>query len=85
MATVTIDDETIDDNDPCAVAAALRRVELQVVTGGAVIRSRFGDDEVNWSAANINRLREKIADYERRCAAKNGCRTRFAKRARFIR
>lgn len=85
MATITIGDETVDIDDQCAVAAALRKVELQVVAGGNVVRTRFGNDEVQWSAANLGHLRDLIADYERRCAAKTGCRTRFAKRARFIR
>jgi hypothetical protein len=82
---VTIDGTEIDLENPCAVASALRKVELKVATGGGVVMTRFGDDEVRWSATNLSGLRDLIADYERRCAAQTGGRTRYAKRLRFVR
>jgi hypothetical protein len=82
---VTINGVSVDIEDPCAVAAELRKVELQVVTGGGVVMTRFDDEEVRWSAANLGRLRDLIDDYDRRCNLKNGVRTRYAKRMRFVR
>lgn len=77
----------VDLDDPCAAAKALRQIELQLVTGGGVVKSRFGDDEVQWSdtASSRKRLQELIDDYTRQCAAKQGIRTRYAKRLRFVR
>lgn len=76
----------VDLDDPCAAVKALRKIELQMVTGGQVVMSRFGDDEVRWSdsASSRARLKELIDDYTRQCAAKQGIRTRYAKRLRFI-
>ena len=82
---VTINGVAVDMDDPCAVATELRKVELQVVTGTGVVMTRFGDDEVRWSNANLDRLRDLIGDYERRCNLKSGIRTRYAKRLRFVR
>ncbi|TPK15178.1 hypothetical protein FJ872_19460 [Mesorhizobium sp. B2-5-9] len=82
---VIINGVIVDINDPCAVAAELKKVELIVVTGGGVARSRFGLDEVQWNAANLGRLRELIQRYECACAAKSGKRLRYAKRMRFVR
>lgn len=82
---VTINDTSVDMDDPCVMATELRKIELQVVTGAGVVMTRFGDDEVRWSNANLDRLRDLIGDYERRCNLKNGIRTRYAKRMRFVR
>lgn len=82
---VVINGVSVDMDDPCAVATELRKVELQVVTGTGVVMTRFGDEEVRWSNANLGRLRELIGDYERRCSLKSGIRTRYAKRLRFAR
>ena len=73
----------IDLDSPCEVAKALRKIELQIVSGGGVVMARFGDDETRWSNANLGRLRDLIDDYERKCAAASGKRTRYAKRLRF--
>lgn len=75
----------VDLDDPCAAASALRKIELKMITGGQVVMSRFGDDEVRWSdsASSRARLKELIEDYTRQCAAKQGIRTRYAKRLRF--
>lgn len=81
--TVEINGVSVDFADPCAIALELRKVELIIATGGAVAMTRFGDDEVRWSAANSEKLAQLIARYEGQCAAKTGRRTRYAKRARF--
>lgn len=85
MDMVEINGAQVDFDDPCAVAKALRKAELAIVTGGGVATTRFGDDEVRWHAGNITRLREMISHYEGQCAAKSGRRVRFAKRMRFAR
>ncbi|NEV79424.1 hypothetical protein DYI24_20530 [Rhodopseudomonas sp. BR0C11] len=82
---VTINGASVDFDDPCAVAAALKRAEMEITLGGGVIAARFEDHEVSWTAANLSRLQDLIADYERKCAAAQGVRTRYAKRLRFIR
>lgn len=81
---VQIGDEQVDIEDPCAVVTALRKVELQLATGGGVVRARFGEDDVQFSAASMAALRDMIARYERLCAEKSGQRTRFARRIRFV-
>ncbi|NMG39818.1 hypothetical protein GRZ55_11240 [Chelativorans sp. ZYF759] len=85
MDTVEINGVQVDFDDPCAVAKALRKAELAIVTGSGVATTRFGDDEVRWHAGNLARLRELISQYEGQCAAKTGKRVRFAKRMRFVR
>lgn len=82
---VVINGITVDINDPCAVVLELKKVELTIVTGGAVAMTRFGSDEVQWTAANLGRLRELIQRYEHDCAARSGRRPRYAKRMRFVR
>jgi hypothetical protein len=85
MTPVVINGVTVDMDDPCAVAKELRKAELILVSGGGVIRTRFGNDEVQWSTTNLGSLRELISRYDRECLATNGCRTRYAKRVRFVR
>lgn len=82
---VEIGGAMVDADDPCAVAAALRKVELVVATGGGVSMTRFGSDEVQWTMANVGRLGALIARYENACATKSGRRLRYAKRMRFTR
>jgi hypothetical protein len=82
---VVINGVTVDINDPCAVAAELKKVELIVATGGAVALTRFGSDEVQWTRADLGSLRGLIGRYEGACAAKSGKRLRYAKRMRFVR
>ena len=81
---VKIDDVDVDFDDPCAMARALRKVEIRIVSGAGVVRTKFGNDDVQWSNANVAGLRDLISDFERKCAAKSGTRTRYAKRVRFI-
>lgn len=81
---VEIDGAFVDFDDPCAMARALRKVEIKIVSGAGVVRTKFGNDDVQWSNANAAGLRALIEDFERKCAAKSGIRTRYAKRVRFI-
>ena len=81
---VEIDSALVNFDDPCAMARALRKVEIKIVSGAGVVRTKFGNDDVQWSNANVAGLRELIGDFERKCAALSGNRTRYAKRVRFI-
>jgi hypothetical protein len=80
---VQIGDDQVDMDDPCAVVAALRKVRLQLAAGGGVVRARFGEDDVQFSASSMPALRDLIAEYEGLCAAKSGHRRRYAKRIRY--
>lgn len=82
---VEIDGNSVDMEDPCAIVLALQAAELKIATGGGVVMTQFNEhNEVRWSAANVAKLSELIAVWERRCATKNGQRTRYAKRMRFV-
>jgi len=72
MTAVIIGGVSVDTDDPCAVAAQLKVVRLTVVTGGSVTMTRFDQDEVRFSPANLPMLDAAIADYERQCAVKSG-------------
>lgn len=75
----------IDMDDPCAVAGALRTVELKITTSGGVVMTRFSENnEVRWGRADLDGLADLIARYDRLCKAKSGRRSRFAKRMRFV-
>jgi hypothetical protein len=82
MANVMIGGVSVDIEDPCAIAAQLKVVRLQVVIGETVSMTRFDQDEVRFTPSNLAALDVAIADYERQCALKNGAaRTRGARRA----
>lgn len=67
----------------CRCAAALRKVQLQLAAGGGVVRARFGDDDVQFSASSMSALRDLISYYEGLCAVKSGGRARYAGRIRY--
>ena len=81
--TITIDGESIDINEPCAVLTALRKAELRVAVGESVSMTRFGEDEVRFSSANAGRLEKLIAHYERLCDRASGKRRRHAMNVRW--
>lgn len=82
---VNINGVSVDLDDPCAVAAELKKVELLVASGGGVARTRFGNDEVQWTGSNLTKLQPIIDRYQRACDIRNGvCRRRYAKRMRFV-
>lgn len=76
--SVEIGGVSVNVNDPCAVVTELKKAQLVIATGGSVSMTRFGEDEVRFSAANLTALKSLIADYEAQCARKSGQRTRFA-------
>jgi hypothetical protein len=81
---VDIDGVMIDMDDPCAVVSALRAVELKLSVSGAVVMTRFSaNNEVRWGHADVGKLGDLIAKYERMCDRQAGRRTRYAKRMRF--
>lgn len=82
---VVINGVSVDLDDPCAVAAELKKVELIVASGSGVARTRFGNDEVQWTAANLTKLQALISRYDGACAVRAGNRLRHARRMRFVR
>ena len=69
---VDIAGRQVDIDDPCLVASALKAARLQIASGGGVVVTRFGDDEVRFSSANLDRIDRLIADYDGQCAIKTG-------------
>ncbi|WP_037373560.1 gpW family head-tail joining protein [Sediminimonas qiaohouensis] len=72
--------------DPCQEAIDLRKIKRDLVTGREVSSTRFGEDEVRFTKADLGRLDAMIADADRQCAIQSGerpKRTRFAKGVRF--
>ena len=49
---IEIDGVEVDLDSPCEVVRALKKVEIKITIGGGVARTRFGEDEVQWSASN---------------------------------
>lgn len=75
---VTIGGVAVDINRPCDVLVELRKAQLSVATGETVSMTRFGQDEVRFTAASAERLEKLIATYEGLCAKSQGRRRRFA-------
>lgn len=72
--------------DPCARAERLRAVRDALMTGQAVIETRYGDRAVRYAQADRAGLDREIAAAETACMALSGAtpkRTRFARGARF--
>lgn len=70
---------TVDINNPCAVLAELRKVEIAIATGETVAMTRFGEDEVRFTEASGARLEKLIGTYERLCARASGQKPRSAR------
>lgn len=81
---VSIGGVTVDLNDPCAVLTELRKAQLAIATGESVAMTRFGQDEVRFTATSSARLDKLIVTYEGLCAKAQGRRNRFAARAIWI-
>lgn len=66
--------DTIDYQDPCAVAQALREVIAKRVLagGGDVLETRAGDEMVKYGSMPLADLRAELSRYERECAIKQG-------------
>lgn len=78
---------TLDENDPCATAAALRQVYANLISGGASQSVSFKagpngvERTVTYHSANATALKALITEYEQKCAALKGGRPRrFAMR-----
>lgn len=77
-ATVTIGGVSVAIGRPCDVLAELRKAQLKIATGESVAMTRFGEDEVRFTAASSARLDKLIETYERLCARCQGSRRRHA-------
>ena len=76
----------IEPVDPCVEAADLRRVRRDLITGQAVSETRFGEDMVKFTRADLGRLDTLIAEADAQCAIQRGekpKRRRYAMGARF--
>ncbi|MGY6705915.1 hypothetical protein [Roseinatronobacter sp.] len=72
--------------DPCIEAAELRKIRRDLVTGEKATSTRFGEDEVRFTKADLGRLDGLIAEADKKCAMLEGRapkRTRYAMGARF--
>lgn len=65
----------IDMADPCAVYPVLEAAYYRLLAGENVVRSKFGDEEMQFSIADAKVLEKKIADLKAQCRAKNSGRT----------
>lgn len=75
-----------DPVDHCAEAADLRRIKKELITGRAVSETRFGEDFIRYTKADLGRLDALIAEADRLCSIDTGSnkkRTRYAMGARF--
>lgn len=66
----------IDMTDPCQVWPKLEETYLQLLAGESVVRSKFGEEEVQFSAINISSLKAKIAELKAECSAMHSRRPR---------
>ncbi len=83
MTDITIGGQTIDADDPCAVASALRAIRLRVVAGESVAETMIRDPatqrQVVFTPTNLATLDKAIADYAAMCeSARSGTRKRRA-------
>ncbi|CRL09742.1 hypothetical protein J7363_04015 [Phaeobacter italicus] len=83
LNSVRIGKQIVDINDPAAVAAALRRVQLQVVAGDKRETVRIDGEEVTFTRANSEQLERLIKFYEDRASKVSGKRRRFAMGLRY--
>lgn len=66
----------IDMSDPCAVWPIMQKALDRLLVGENVVRSRFGEDEVQFSTTNIAALKTRIAELKAECRAKKSRRPR---------
>lgn len=83
MSDIKIGKETVDMADPCAVAAALRKVELRLVAGAVAETIEIDGERLTYTRASSTGLTRLIGEYEGKCAALSGKRRRFAKTIRY--
>lgn len=80
VTPVKINGATVDLDDPCAMATALRAVRMKRIAGEAVeeseIQSPVMKQRVKLASTSLTDLDQEIARLDRACAAKGGvCRT----------
>lgn len=76
MAGSSSDISAVDQNDPCAVAAALRAALFTILAGQNESRVRFRngdiDEDVTYGTANIPELRKELVRQDGLCAVSRG-------------
>lgn len=80
---IKIGKDAVDMADPCVVAKALRKVELRLVSGSVAETVEIDGERVTYTRANSTWLTRLIGEYEGKCAALSGKRSRFAKTIRY--
>ncbi len=80
---IKVGNQTVDMEDPCAVAKALRTVELRLVAGAVAETVEIDGERVTYTRASSTDLTRLIGEYEGKCAALSGKRSRFAKTIRY--
>lgn len=87
MSVMKIGTETVNMNDPCAMAVALTKVRIRLSAGQLRETVRMDGEEVVFQRANLGDLKSLIAEYEAECRRSRGGttikRNRYAKRFRF--
>ncbi|KIC42232.1 hypothetical protein RA27_02245 [Ruegeria sp. ANG-R] len=87
MSVMKIGTETVNMDDPCAMAVALKKVRIRLSAGQLRETVRMDGEEVVFQRAKLDDLKSLIAEYEAECRRASGGsavkRTRYAKRFRF--
>lgn len=65
----------IDMTDPCAVFPKLQEVYYRLLAGENVVRSKFGEEEVQFSGVDIKELKRTIENLKAQCRAKGSSRS----------
>ena len=69
---VMIGGKSVDMEDPCAMALALKKIRLKIITGNQEEVVRFEDDEMRFTQSNLKALDREIERYQTECARKTG-------------
>ncbi|MBS1164157.1 MAG: hypothetical protein H6R00_182 [Proteobacteria bacterium] len=87
MTTVNIAGVDVDQDDPCALYAALYGVYLKRLAGQEVeeltIQSPLTRETVKYSAISLDAFEDRLSTLKAACERKRGRRSRFAKSIRF--
>lgn len=66
----------IDMSDPCKVWPKLEEVYYRLLAGENVVRSKFGEEEIQFSPADAKILEKTIANLKAQCVAKSTSRNK---------
>lgn len=83
---IRIGSDVIDVAQPCDVVAALKKMQLKLVSGGQRQTVRIDGEEVTFYRSSDESLTKLIRQYEAECARVSGGkakRSRYARRVRF--